>query len=101
MKLLDDKLRAGVQANINVSVPWFLCTSLLYYRDLVSVVSDEAFDWMCHEMLARWEEIKHPHKGLITLDDLVAGTGYALDFKRLPSIIFGAARRMRAEYENG
>ena len=97
MTNLDDNMRGIVGRDINKSVPWFLITSFLYYRQAVSVISDEAFDWLCKHMLDNWDTIKHPHKGFISVDDLRAGTGFALDWRNLPEMVFGAAEQMRKD----
>lgn len=92
---LDDFLRDYITRNINQSVPWFLVTSFLYYRENVSVISDEAFDWLCKQMVERWDEINHEHKQFVSLDDLRAGTGYALDWARLPGRVYGTAGELK------
>lgn len=95
MRLLDTKLKCALEKSWNLSVPWFLCTSLLYYGQDESVISDALYDEMCKGMLLRWSTIKHRHKRYITEDMLRAGTGYSL--KRLPSIVHGAAHQMHLE----
>lgn len=95
---LDNKLRSLLETKgWNLSVPWFLCTSVLYYRWNESVLSDEVFDWMAKGMLERWKAIKHPHKRFIKKADLMAGTGYALPYAKLPPIVYGAAYQMLQE----
>jgi hypothetical protein len=84
--------------SLNVTVPWFLCTSLLYYRHEIGVLSDTAFDKMCAVMLANWGKIKHPHKAFIKRSHLTAGTGFDLPWHRLPSSVVGAAGQMAVEW---
>lgn len=52
--------------------------SWMYYQEDESVISDATFDAMAHRMLAEWDTIRHPHKGLVTREDLEAGSGYAI-----------------------
>ena len=54
--------------------------SYLYYERSISLVPDTDFDQLCKEMLEHWEDMEHPHKHLITKEDLEAGTGYALKY---------------------
>lgn len=88
---LDAQCTEVTERRISASVPWFLTASYLYYVHDVSLLSDERFDSMCKEMDARWDEIEHPHKHFITRADVKAGTGYALPFGRLPTIVRAGA----------
>lgn len=98
---LDAKLlRLLALKGWNISVPWFLCTSLLYYAHQESVLSDPCFDDMAKGMLSRWQGITHRHKAFISIGDLQAGTGYALKFSKLPQVIHGAAYQMLQEYKS-
>ena len=76
----------------NVSVPWFLMASYLYYQCDISLLSDEKFDWMCKEMLFRWDNIEHYHKHLISVEDLRAGTGFSIS--EYPGVVQGAATQI-------
>ena len=73
----------------NLLVPWYLMTSYLYYEKDESIVSDGDYDWMCKELLERWEEISHWHKKFIDRDGLSAGSGYAIT--KYPNRVKGAA----------
>lgn len=55
----------------------FLVHSYLYYRLDDSIITDSEFDQLCRSILHNWDTIEHPHKFLITTEDLQAGTGYA------------------------
>lgn len=74
----DELLLECVNRDINLTVPWYLITSYLYYREATPIISDETYDHLCKLMEASWFYIKHPHKHLISLDDLKAGTAYAI-----------------------
>ena len=56
----------------------YLMSSYLYYDCAVSVMSDSEFDMLCMMLAASWDTFEHPHKYLVTIDDLAAGTGYAI-----------------------
>lgn len=96
---LDSKLEELVaKKGPNVLVPWFLCTSILYYYHDVSVISDSAFDEMCRQLDQRWNEIDHPDKKFISRDDLKAGTGFYLTPAQLPDKVLSAAKVMHKDY---
>ena len=97
--MLDEEFQETIdEAGWNVSVPLFICTSILYYKQEESVISDGFFDSMCKKMLRRWDRIVHPHKKYIKLSMLKQGSGYNLPFKYLPSICNGAALSMLDRY---
>lgn len=58
----------------------YLFHSYLYYKRHISVISDEEFDNICKILLENWDNVEHRFKYLITIDDLRAGTGYAIQF---------------------
>lgn len=68
----------------------YLMSCYLYYEEDVHVLSDTQFDNLCKELLDHWDEFEHPHKHLITTEDLKAGTGYAIKY---PLMVIGAARQ--------
>jgi hypothetical protein len=92
--ILDDKVRSLVGGDINMSVPWYLITSYLYYRKDKTVISDDTFDWLCKTMLDRWDSISHRHKDIIDLGSLRAGTGYSIPERNYPPICRSAAMRL-------
>lgn len=73
----------------NVLLTRFLMSCYLYYVEDVCVLTDAEFDAVTEELKKRWTEVTHPHKELISMDDLVAGTGYAIKY---PNSLIGAAR---------
>lgn len=95
---LDAILLKRVQANWNLSIPYFLCASYLYYELNQSLYTDETFDWLCSEMLDRYSSLRHRHKKYVTKEMLEAGTGHNLNWNKIPSIIKGAARQMLLDY---
>ena len=72
-------------------IPWFLMSSYAYYEENNPIFSDYFFDSLTRDMIECWDELKHQHKHLISLDDLSAGTymGY------YPSIVIGALKELR------
>ena len=72
-----------------MGVPWFLMASFLYYQHDIPLLTDEFFDSMCKQLLARWDEVEHMHKHLIDREHLSAGTGF--DITEYPSMVQGAA----------
>lgn len=63
----------------------FLIHSYLYYILHMSVIPDEEYDQLCAELADRWDTIEHRHKHLINLEDLKAGTGFAIREEQYPS----------------
>lgn len=59
----------------------YLMSSYLYYNDFpVLPYSDCQFDWICRELLERWDEVDHYHKYLCDEETLRAGTGFNIKF---------------------
>ena len=59
----------------------YLMSSYLYYNSYPIIpYTDYQFDWLCKELLNRWDEVDHIHKYLTTEEDLKAGTGFAIKF---------------------
>jgi hypothetical protein len=42
------------------------------------IMSDTDYDWVCIQLLKHWDDITHPHKANIEIDDVKAGTGMSL-----------------------
>lgn len=82
----------------NTMVSWFLILSYLYYICDISLVEDEAFDKMCGRMLAKWDTLEHKHKNLINVEDLRAGTGFALKDADYPEHVKAAATQLCHTY---
>lgn len=82
--------------DLNLLIPMFLTSSFLYYHlgHLCPIVSNKTFDMCCHRLLERWEEVDHPHKGLIDIDSLRAGTAFYLKLEDYPSRVRNVALSM-------
>lgn len=91
----DQYTRDRIKANSNMLVPFYLIHCFLYYVEDAPLISDALFDEMSRELLAKWETITHFHKHLISRDDLVAGTGFAIKY---PLRVKGAARALARKF---
>lgn len=74
----------------------FLTASYMYYHhgDMDSICDDKLFDWVCREMIAKWDTLEHPHKHLIKLEDLDCGSGFAIPEDDYPRIVKNVALSM-------
>lgn len=86
-----------VNTNPNLSVPWFLLTSYLYYLHDMSLVTDNSFESMTRVMVEHWNNIAHRHKQLVTPDMLRAGTAFNLLEEDYPTITKSAAWALARE----
>lgn len=86
-----------ITRNRNLTVPWYLMASYLYYLHDIPIVTDAGFDSMARVMIEQFDTIAHAHKQLITHDMLRAGTGFNLRDEDYPSITKSAAWRLAAE----
>lgn len=100
MAFFTDTARRVIEANINMAVPWYLMSSFAYYQEDESLLADTYFDEICVLLRENWDQITHRHKCFVDRTQLGAATGYALDFKNLPTIItastYGLIRRSHA-----
>lgn len=66
--------------NDGMLVVAFLTSSYIYYHKptMRAICSDFTFDWICRELRQKYHEISHPELHLITMEDLNAGSGFAL-----------------------
>jgi NAD-dependent DNA ligase len=69
----------------------YLMAAHAYYVDDDPIISDWEFDNLAKYLLDNYNDIKHPHKSLISEDDLRAGT-YLGPY---PEIVKGALNRFR------
>ena len=91
VKRLEARIRVILKANPNMLVPYYLMGCYCYYVLDDPAFSDKLFDEITAELLSKWETIKHYHKHIITLEDLEAGTGFALKY---PEITKDAAHNL-------
>lgn len=69
----------------------YLIASYCYYIMDKPIMEDEAYDKLAKQLLKGWWGFRHPHKKLVTVGDLKAGTLYKLKAEDYPSIVKGAA----------
>lgn len=91
--MAEKLMQQAIAKSINLTVPWYLMLSYAYYVEDDPLVSDSSFDALAKLMLEHWGEITHPHKDLITTDDLKAGSLLRRDF---PSVVAGAVADVRS-----
>ena len=78
----------------NSVVAWWLMASYLYYIHDCPLLSDGLYDEMAQDMIARWDEIRHPHKHLITPEHLATGSLHSLAAKDYPLVVRAAAKQV-------
>ncbi len=81
----------------NQSFSWWLVHCFLYYRYNNPIISDSDFDKLTSWVKMSWDVITHQHKHLVTIEDLNAGSGYAIDY---PLRVQGAAMHVLREIES-
>lgn len=91
-----DGMYAAVRSrcSANASVSWFLMASYAYYVLNQSIVTDDCYDGMAKDILASWGTLTHQHRHLISLEDLKAGTLFALKASDYPMMTVYAVRRL-------
>ena len=77
----------------------FLMCSYMYYIKSKAVLPDEEYDQMAKLLLKEWDNFEHPHKYLVTKEDLEAGTLYGVKESDYPKIVIGGANLMLDVYE--
>jgi hypothetical protein len=78
-------------ANWGQKLQLYLMASYSYYCLNRSFIHNDEYDRLCKELAAGWRTGKHQHKHLITLGDLEAVTGYAIQY---PRMVMGATMFM-------
>ena len=63
-----------VPVNVN-PISWYLMCAYAYYVQDEPMTDDHSFDYLCRTLLENFDDLPdHPHKHLITKDNLKAGT---------------------------
>ena len=94
--MIDSIIKAKIKGDISMSVPLYLMMSYAYYEEDKPIASDSTFDKVSKLMLENWKKIKHPHKKLINLDNLKAGTYLG----KYPTIVKDTLEMVRKTYTN-
>lgn len=84
---IECKIQEFIDTEINTSISWFLLLSYHYYHKNESLVTDSFYDELSKFILDRWGNIKHPHKNLITKENLKCGSLYNLKEEDYPIIL--------------
>tara|TARA_B100000287_G_C20605368_1_gene769844 strand:- start:428 stop:679 length:252 start_codon:yes stop_codon:yes gene_type:complete len=69
----------------------YLMCAYAYYKEDSPLISDGEFDQLAKDILANYDNIKHPHKYLVTKKDLEAGTYLG----KYPNMVIGAVKDYR------
>jgi len=61
---------------VNVNpISWYLMSAYAYYVQDEPMTDDHSFDYLCKALLENFDDLpNHPHKHLLTRDNLKAGT---------------------------
>lgn len=76
----------------NRMVSVYLMASYLYYIENISPMLDYEYDFICKTLLDNYEKVTHPHKHLIDISSLKAGTAFNIKDNDYPNIVKGAAK---------
>ena len=93
----DDACRALTAQMPTTIVPWLLMSGYAYHHLDRPILSDSAWDTLCREATALWPTLMHPHKHLITVEDLKCSSLFALPRSSYPAIAVSAAERILRE----
>lgn len=91
--MLDRHCRRLIATSPNLMIPWYLMASYSYYIEDDPILSDSLYDELAKRMLESWATLEHRHKGLITEDDLRAGT--LLGVREYPGMVVEATKSAR------
>lgn len=87
------------EGKIPVTIGSYLVHSYMYYILDDPVISDIEYDLLCKELLEKFDEIDyHPHKHLVSKEDLRAGSGYSI--RKYPQIVVNLANALRLYRNN-
>jgi len=88
----DYKAAREIEQDINSGVRWYLMAAYTYYIKDAPIVSDYFFDRLAVRLRNAWGTIEHPHKHLITEDDLWCGSLLLAEDKYPKDVIADAIR---------
>lgn len=93
--MLHDKLcDECIEKTPESAIAWFLMASYAYYVLDKPILTDACYDMLCMYINDNWLFLFHPHKDLISKEDLESGTGYYLKEEDYPTIVKNSARRL-------
>ena len=97
--MLDYEAEREIERDINNAVKWYLSSSYGYYVKGDTILTDPYFDQLAVRLRRVWDTINHPHKDLITEDDLWCGS-LLLAEEKYPEDIIQEFERAKKELEN-
>lgn len=77
----------------------FLMASYAYYIRYQSLMPDQEFDKLALDLKECWDDFEHMHKHLVTIEDLNAGSLFAMREEDYPLMVRGAAEMWIRESE--
>lgn len=81
----------------NVSVPWVLMASYLYYHEDKTILSDVVYDSVIKDIVEHWDEIDHCHKRFLDFESLKSSsTMFQMKSCEYPLITISTAHRLLA-----
>jgi hypothetical protein len=75
--------------------------SYLYYMRYNSIINDHEFDAIAVRLRDNWDSVTHPHKTLVSIGNLRAGSLFDFALEDYPLIVRGAAEDWLRASENG
>ena len=99
--LLEVDVEAMSASNPARLVSLYLMASYLYYcaEHHNPILSDNAYDLVCLKLARHWDDITHPHKHLIRLEDSRVSSNFTMREDDYPLIVRNAAYRL-SRYPN-
>lgn len=97
--LFNDVIAEAPPKKFNNLVAKYLIHSYLYYILDDSIIPDQEYDMLCKELLENIDTITHPHKYLIDVEALKAGSGFQIGRKDYPLIVQETAKMMLCEHK--
>lgn len=93
----DNEARESFKGNKNTVISWMLAASYAYYIMDRPILSDSVFDGMMKWALNNWDSLEHPHKYLITKEDLENGSLFGISLLEYPNIVKNSVEVMLSE----
>lgn len=91
--MFDAYAQRLIDANINMTVPYYLMASYAYYVQDDPIFTDGFYDSLAKKILDNWDSITHRHRDVLSKDALEAGS-FLGDY---PSIVEGALKSLREQ----
>lgn len=79
----------------------YLYHSYLYYKLHMPIIDDAEYDDLCKYLLVHWGEVSHRFRRLVTMEDLQAGTGFAIEYPLGMERVFRLHSGLKTVYITG